>query len=546
MLSTLLNKILQLKTDPVLRRWLAGRALGQWPGEPAFRAHRPPYLEGLLPLNLETPSADFQELPHTEPTTSISLSLAGETITLTPGDETTLFQRSFKDIESNLALHRFAWLPLLSKDADPVWVATIWRAWVKDHGIPDNSWAWHPYTAAERAINILVFAQHTGLPGPLNNSLSILAAHGPAIAERLEYFGDHHTSNHLANNGRGLFLLGLSLGLPKCAELGGLILIEEAARIFTSSGILREGSSHYHALLGANYSQCADAAADIERPEAQALSAIARRARNVTGCLKLPGGFPLIGDISPDLPPQSVLQALDATEESNAQALAKDGWHRLDSPPWSGLWHVSPDGFSHMPGHGHQDCGSFELHFKDQPVFIDPGRGSYGESGEAALYRSGQVHNTLLIDGADPYPANKPYYCDAFRRHIAGPPLEVEQHENSLRLSHDGFKRLKNVRTICRHWQFSPTSMALNDQIDGSHKHHLSRVLVTPLDVTQTNVGVELRGKDVAFSLSVDGDITIEPITRWTAYGRGEPATAIRIASKVTLPWTGTLSLEVL
>jgi hypothetical protein len=246
------------------------------------------------------------------------------------------------------------------------------------------------------------------------------------------------------------------------------------------------------------------------------------------------------------LPPQSTLHALAVAEDLDAQALAENGWYRLDSGPWSGLWHVSPDGFSHMPGHGHQDCGGFELHFKDQPVFIDPGRGSYGESGEAAQYRSGKVHNTLLIDNADPYPANKPYYNDAFRRQIAGPPPEVEQDQESIRLSHDGFKRLKNVGTLCRHWHFSPTTMTLNDSVEGSRNHHLSRFLVTPLDVSQSSYGVELRGEDIAFSLSADGDITVEPITRWIAYGRGQPATAIQIISKKALPWTGIILLEVL
>lgn len=546
MLSTLLNKILQLKNDPVLRLWLVGRMLGHWPREPTFIAHWPPYLQGLLPLIEETPTTDFPELVHITPRKSINISLAGKSLTLMPGDEKTLFQQSFKDLESTLALHRFAWLPLLGSNVDPAWVTAIWRIWVKHFGIPSDCLAWHPYTAAERAINILAFAQSAGLPAPIENSLSILAAHGPAIAKRLEYFGDHHTSNHLANNGRGLFLLGLFLGLPKCTELGGIILIEEAGRIFSSSGILREGSSHYHALLAANYSQCAHIATKMDRPESLALSTISQRARNVVGCLKLPGGFPLIGDISPDLPPELTLMAIGITENKNAEALAKNGWYRLDSGPWSGLWHIAPTGFSHMPGHGHQDCGSFELHFKDQPVFIDPGRGCYGESGAAALYRSGQVHNTLLVDGFDPYPTNKPYYCDAFRRHVAGFPPIVEQHRDSIRLCHDGFIRLKNVKTICRYWQFNPTSMTLNDRVEGCRNHHLVRSLVTPLDVIKSSKGVELRGEGVTFNLSVDSDFTIKPISRWTAYGISKPATTIQISTKASLPWTGLLSLEVI
>jgi len=544
MIIGLIRKAGQLLTDPVLRNWTFGRVVGRWPGAPAFNAHRPPYLTDLLPLTAETPMAEFSELQDSPPSDAIELCLAGEALRLVPGDEATLFGRIFDDIEVTLALHRFAWLPLLGDDADPAWVNAILRAWMKDHAEPADGWAWHPYTAAERVINILTFAGRSGLPGPVAQSLDLLALHGPAIAERLEYFGDHHTSNHLANNGRGLFLLGLALGLPKCAEIGGMILTEEAKRIFTPSGILREGSSHYHALLAASYGQCAEAARKFDRREAAALTAVAERARAVTGCLKLPGGFPLIGDISPDLRPEAILKSLNISEERDARALAEDGWYRLDVGPWSGIWHAAPDGFSHMPGHGHQDCGGFELHYMDQPVFIDPGRGGYGETGDAALYRSASVHNTLLIDNADPYPPNKPYYSEAFRRHMGGPPPRVEQDEESIRVAHDGFARLGGPGTLTRTWRLSPTTMTLSDSIEGRNRHRISRILVTPLDVFPGEDFLELRGRNQAFRLTTDGTVSTAPLTRWTAYGQGVPVTAIRIASDAALPWRGKLSLE--
>lgn len=530
--------------DPVLRGWVLGHLFGRWPSEPAFNANRPPYLDGVLPLIPETPSGDFSELSDLSPTRPIELSLPGQSHKLEPGDEENLFQHSFDDIEVTLALHRFAWLPLLGSEVDPAWVTSIWRAWVRDHGTPVDGWAWHPYTAAERAINILAFAQRQGLPGPINETLSLLAQHGPAIAQRLEYFGDHHTSNHLANNGRGLFLLGLALGLPKCAEIGGRILIEEAKRIFLPSGMLREGSSHYHVLLAANYAQCAKAANEIGRPEASALTTTANDARAVAACLNLPGGFPLIGDISPDIAPEIVLNALSLTENRHAKSLAEDGWHRLDCGPWSGIWHSSPEGFSHMPGHGHQDCGSFELHFSSEPVFMDPGRGKYGETGEAALYRSGTVHNTLLVDGQDPFPPNRPYYDDIFRSRIAGIPPRFSRGSDSISLSHDGFMRLKTVGTVRREWRFTDSSMNLEDCVEGRGKHHISRILVTPLRVARVENGLTLQGRDKFFHLVTDGEVAIEPITRWTAYGRGEPATAIRISSDAELPWSGSISLE--
>ncbi len=546
MINSVIFKTRQVFADPILRSWLFGRLLGRWPGEPSFTPHRPPYLEGPLPLPPETPSADYSELKDAGPSAPIDIELAGQTITLHPGEEKSLFERSFDDLESSLALHRFAWLPLLGRNADPAWVNAIWRAWSAKYSVPADGWAWHPYTATERSINILTFGKRYGLPGPIKSTLSILAAHGPAIAEKLEYFGDHHTSNHLANNGRGLFLLGLSLGLPDCTDLGGRILLEEAKRIFSPSGILREGSSHYHALLAANYRQCADAAREMGRPEAVPLTAIAREATAAAGFLNLPGGYPLIGDISPDLSPEATLSALDLESVSGPMMPPADGWYRIDCGPWSGLWHVSPDGFSHMPGHGHQDCGSFELHFKDEPVFIDPGRGAYGERGEAAFYRSAQVHNTLLVDGLDPYPPNKPYYNETFRRRIAGPPPTVGLDEASLKLRHNGFMRHKAVGAVERLWRFGENGFTLDDRIDGRGGHGVERHFVTPLSAGHVPGGVELRGEKCGLRLVAEGNIAIEPVTRWTAYGKGVEAIMIKVSASVTLPWSGRISLEIL
>ncbi len=546
MLSTILNKIFQLQRDPVLKYWLMGRLLGRWPGEPKFVAHQPPYLKDLLPLSFEKPTGAFSELPQTEQKNTISLSLAGETVTLTPGNEEKLFLRSFRDLETTLSLHRFTWLSQIDMKTNSAWVKSLWKAWVRHHGIPNNSWAWHPYTAAERVINILIFAQNEGMPGPIDNCLQILALHGPAIANQLEYFGDHHTSNHLANNGRGLFFLGLSLNMPNSTRIGSSILIKEAERIFASSGVLREGSTHYHALLGANYNQCATIASKRRHPATQALEQIAKRANAVTNYFKLPGGFPLIGDISPDSPPESVLNINLTTKKVDTNALAKDGWHRVDKYSWSGLWHASPSGLSHMPGHGHQDCGSFEVHYKDQPIFIDPGRGKYGESGDAALYRSAQVHNNLLIDDADPYPPNKPYYDDSFRLLVSGPSPKIKQNENSIKLTHSGYKRLKNVGAISRNWRFSPLSLLIEDNVEGKSKHWVSRILVTPMKVREYGESLVLEGEKYRFHLVNDCNFKIEPITQWKAYGLGTPAFAIKMILQTNLPWTGKLLLEVI
>ncbi len=538
--SGLIRKVRQLQGDPVLRRWLVGRLLRRWPGAPAFTAHRPPYLDGLLPLPGEIPSSDLSDLPGALPTEPLSLELAGETIRIQPGEQAALFKRPFDDVETLLALHRFAWL---TETTDPAWVGALWRAWLDGFASPAAEPPWHPYTAGERAVNILNFARRHGLPGPRDETLRVLAAHAPSIAGQLEYFGEHHTSNHLANNGRGLFILGLALGLPRAADLGGKILLHEAPRIFMPSGLLREGSSHYHLLYLRLYHTAAAAAEAAARPEAPALRKIAEAARGAAQVLMLPGGLPLIGDISPDISPAALLAAL--TLDAAPGLFSADGWLRFDQGPWSGLWHAAPEGFSHMPGHGHQDTGGFELHYEDEPVFVDPGRGGYGEDGEAALYRSTLMHNALMLDGAEPFPPNRPYYDETFRRRIAGPPPELSLAQDGVMLSHHGIARLSHGGRHDRAWRFDGRHMTLQDTVQGRGPATVSRTLITPMVPERTTDGIAIEGYRATYNLDVgDADMVIEPVTRWRAYGRGETAHAIRLTVKATLPFTDTLSLE--
>jgi hypothetical protein len=567
MLNALIRKSRQVIEDPVLRQWLIGRALGKYQSEPDFTPHLPPYLEGRLPLKQQSPNlpASFSEITADKPQSAITLPLPGEDVTLNRGDEDALFKQDFKDTETLLAVHRFAWVPLLGRDLDPAWVNALWQAWQGAYRQPSHDWPWHPYTAAERAINILDFAKRHGLPGPVDDTLKLLAAHGPAIAEQLEYFGDHHTSNHMANNGRGLFRLGLALGINSYADMGSKILLEEAKRIFLPSGILREGSSHYHLLLTRNYADAWLVAEHHNRAEAPALKSITKRAMSVIPNLFLSGGMPLVGDISPDSPPcflsclfngdDGWIDLLDENDASlikslrglaEEERLRENGWLKAEFGSWSGLWHASPEGWSHMPGHGHQDCGSFELHFGDEPIFVDPGRGAYGSTGEAHYFQSAAAHNGIIIDGCEPYPANKPYYCGLFRDKYAKIAPKLDKAENSIALTYSGYGRLRLVDSVTRQWTFSESTVEIENQISGSNSHEFVQRLYTPLAISLNGNSVTLTGKDGAFRLtSQTGSIETGPAKIWRAYGHSMPGSVIKITHRSNLPWTNAIKLEV-
>lgn len=524
MLTPLLRKAAQVASDPVLRRWLLARATGREKSPPPFTAGAPPYLAGLARWTgaAPLPQTPLRALNAAKPTQPIDIALPGATVRLNPDDPDALFARSYDDLETQLAAYRFAWVPVMGNFAEPAWVDATWRAFRRRFATPDPGWAWHAYTAAERAINILDFAHAHGVPGERDDSIAFLARHAEIIAGRLEYFGEHYTSNHLSNDARGLFLIGLALGLDRWADLGGRILLAEAARIFRPSGMLREGSSHYHALLTRNYASAWRAGRAAGRPEADELEAIVRRAAACLPLLTLPGGFPLIGDVSPDCSPDFVLNDLAPliayAQPAAADALAADGWLRADFGPWSGLWHAEPDGWRPMPGHGHQDVGGFELHHRGTPLFRDLGRGTYRHSDDAAA----TAHNGVTIDGRDPYPQNRPYYSAAFRRAAGGAAPVLTRTANTVELR----------GPMNRIWTFDGESLTIRDHVPGSGRHRVTRRLHTALPVSQ--VGYTVRVAD--FTIESDVAPLLRPATLWAEYGVGVPATAIVFETVTTLP----------
>jgi len=531
MIAALGRRASALAADPTLRRWTIARVSGRVHA-PDLSQRRPPYLDGVANAASFQTSETFIEFAAAAPLRAIVLPLPGEAVRVVPGEEEAVFGRRFADVETLLALHRFAWIPLTGEALDPAWVAALWRGWMRTSFPPCEGWAWHPYTAAERAINILDFARRYGLPAPAAETRAALQAHVPAILDALEYFGDSYTSNHLANNGRGLFLLGLALGDATSAQVGGRILVEEAKRIFLPSGVLREGSTHYHALVARNYSIAAEAAGRNGRPEAVALSETARRAMAIVPAFTLPGGMPTIGDISPDLPPTFLAEQIAEREpfaEADRKALVRDGWARLDAQGWSMLTYAAPEGWSALPGHGHQDLGSFELHRGNEIVIRDPGRGTYMNTRDVGA----AAQNGISVADDDPYPTNRAYYDVDFRRGVGGPPPELHVRSDEASVAFDGFARLPGVGRVTRHWRLEPNATIVEDQIAGTARRDITRRLHTTLPV-RVDGGAAVLGD--RYRITADAPVRVRTTTCWIAYGEGIPATCIEVPLRVKLP----------
>ena len=569
MTSAFIRKARQLIEDPVLRHWLVRRVARLEKAPAAFITGAPPYL---------TPGATLSEMPRTarwiseecgsvlrgaEGTTTIDL--PGASVKLSADNPGALFDREYADLETSLAAHRFAWLPLAGPDADPGWVRAIWEAWIGKYEADRTGWPWHAYTTAERAINIIDFASRFGLPGNREDTVQLLFRHGETIRRNLEYFGEHYTSNHLSNNGRGLLRIGIALGVDEFATDGAQIMIAEAGRIFGRSGILNEGSSHYHLLITRNYIDAWLAAEQGGMEEARVLGDIAESAVAVIPGLCLPGGMPMIGDISPDAPPRyfdaltnyesegsSWPAMLDETSREMVSAmvdrvapispdrLAEDGWHRFEADEWHALAYVPPDGWPPMPGHGHEDLGSFELHDGKTPVVVDPGRGTYTDR----EYTRADVHSGLTIDGHGPAPVNRPYYDDGFRRRIVPQAPVFERKRSGRLLRSHGYSRLSGIGAVEREWRMEERKLTILDRVEGRGKRQIARSYFTDADVEVGENDVTLSAGSRKWRLSADTRPAVKAASKWTAYGDGGPGKVIAFESTETLPFDGRTVLE--
>jgi|MEHZ01.5.fsa_nt_MEHZ011565337.1_14 hypothetical protein len=558
-MQALIRKAGHVLDDPVLRRWLVRRAVGLEKSRPAFIVGQPPYLgstisDGEIPRSI---LGDFPAGEFATPDKPVRIELPGQTVELAPENPSALFDQPYDDLETLLAAHRFAWLPVARPSVDTDWVAALWRTWVDRFASEMSGWPWHAYTAAERAINIIDFSRRFGWPGDPSDTATLLAHHADIIRRNLEYFGDDYTSNHLSNNGRGLLRIGSALGMMGCADTGAQIMVAEAGRIFGRSGVLREGSTHYHLLVTRNYIDAwLDArAADLEHTGM--LHDIAERAFAVIPQLHLPGGLPLIGDISPDVPPAH-LAALTGGGDSNSwpsnlpedrqrdvrdliaasavvspDKLADDGWHRFGGHQWQALAFVSPDGWPPMPGHGHHDLGSFELHDGERPIIVDPGRGSYSDTD----YAGAQLHNYLTIDGAGPTSVNRPYYSNEYRGLVSGVAPSMSRTPTGGTLTNAGFSRLRGVGTALREWRFLEDRLEILDRVEGQGTHRIRRQFHTTAASRQDSRGATLEFDGAGYNLFSDCRPTVIETDSFTSYGCARPGYQITFDQKVSLPF---------
>ena len=330
---------------------------------------------------------------------------------------------------------------------------------------------------------------------------------------------------------------GLAGNNEEKATQGLRQLIAAADICLGASGATKEGSSLRQLQLARILTDCWLTARGLGRPEQWRLAALARSVIGAYDAITLPGGLPKIGEKPKGLDFTDPFAHLHEAERAaldelrrqsrlvDLEILRQDGWLRLDSGPWSGLWHCPPGGWPVQGGLAHHDLGAPELHWRGVPLFVDPGPGSPG----------GAQHGGLSLDGNDPYPEARALYSDSFRRGVAGPAPELRTSADGVRLSMDGFGRFGGHRQIERHWRFDGEALKIDDVVLGTGRPRIERRLITPWGVEQSDAGLTLNQGE--HSLLVTGDTPVR-------LQRQGGLTTILFLARANLPWSGSLSVK--
>ena len=330
--------------------------------------------------------------------------------------------RSFVDHESLVSLHRFGWLDEGVKDHgwDGNVLQNLITSWGMAHAKGLNCEVLEAYSASERLINWIYHLQKFQLTEASveANVAKIIRNEFRFLIANLEYKFFGQTGNHIINNARALIVCGSWFGNSEIIYLGRKIVESELPNLYTAASFLREGSLHYHVLVLIWLCEISLVLRKANQSSEKITGFILNGIEPVGALTYSEDGrrlLPPIGDLSPDLSPESSLIKLDQALKAAELPEISNWFNAIDSlvntqftPSFARLSQAKFDVFCRVDElmenpvcfHGHDDHGSISIYLDGEMVMGDLGQYSYSSTQLSRHMKSAAAHNTYQIDGS--------------------------------------------------------------------------------------------------------------------------------------------------
>ena len=466
-----------------------------------------------------------------------------------------IWSQEFTDLEDSASLHRWNWLIYsvsksdVNNNSSSQWGWSYIRSWIRINGIGKSQIQLEPYTIGERLVNVCIYANLINrdfkLPGDISSSIELMAY---KLSDSLEYKTRSTTGNHVFNNARGLYFAGVFLGNSLIIDLAVSIFKDRIKSLVTIDGFFSEGSSHYHLLFTRWVFEIVWLANQINHKEVilllqPYLNILLNRSNFFMIYNKNnEPSIPLIGDISPDFPPEWLFSVahvefkkeatcnsskqilpiyswhnlffsniIENTSfykkqlnlKSKAQSFPKSFWHRFDWNKWTLFFHAVPGNHINQAGHFHEDLTGFVLFYDGDEIFIDTGRKNYRPDDDISnIQKSSLGHNSVLVNGLGPgLMPNQQKYPKFYKYSKVEVDFEISDKCLSVNLKHTGFTRgFSNIGEHIREFYLSDKGFEIKDKIDGMGKVNLSEFFYLSSFVEKNN-NVKEKPSEMKFKL---------------------------------------------
>ncbi len=433
------------------------------------------------------------------------------------------WKKRFVDKEDSFSLHRFSWTqPILTNQYgifEILLLKDVIINWIEVNPYTEGTLGWDSYSISERLVNwlFILCVIKSCLKIEAKDLLKIVNSirlQTKLLYSHLEFRGSS-TNNHLIHNARTLYQMGMFLQNRKLKDCGKQILLYEYSNMFTPSGFLREGSSHYHILLCSIYLEILWFA--ITFGDYEFYNKICDRVKNIYRCgqfLLADGKLPFFGDVSPDFHPNFHMGLTEVgtmvfNEDKKKSPSNSLGWHslfvtkldekkdekvklsdcmedfvdysdagyyRFKNELYSIYIYINPFGYVPEWSHGHSDIGGFVLSWEGAPLFVDTGRPTYEKSTLGTYAKSVRSHNSISIDGFEPCVTHglNGYAQIMIDEYFQRPPqVKVEKESSCVKISLEfyGYQRIKKNLVVKRTFSFYKEELIIEDIIHGNTKH---------------------------------------------------------------------------
>ncbi len=318
-----------------------------------------------------------------------------------------------------------------------------------------------PFSISLRGINWIKFLTVNSIND--ENINQILYKHYNILLDNIEY---HLLGNHLLENGFSLLFGAYYFQDEQFYAKAKEILKSELEEQILDDGAHFELSPMYHQIMLFRALDCINLVQNNDWKKQELLELLQMKAEIMLGWLKTisykDGSIPLLNDSANGIAPTSnelFEYANNLKLKIKNAVLIDSGYRKISNDNYECVVDIGNIGASYIPGHVHADTFNFEMRIEGNPFIVDTGLSTYEASDRRNQERGTVSHNTVEVAEKD-----SSEVWSGFRVANRSNIIELEEKENYIKATHDGYKKIGVLHT--REWKFYDDKIIIEDNLN--------------------------------------------------------------------------------